>query len=131
MWPRSLHKETLESKKQYNRGAALGQLAPLQRVACCATLTLVIRSFRHKGLQRFFETGSAAGIQPQHAKRLRVQLAAIDTAKVIDDIDLPGFRLHSLKGQQEGRWSISGNWRITFEFADGNASILDYEDYHS
>lgn len=94
---------------------------------------LVIRSFRHKGLQRFFETGSAAGIQPQHAKRLRVQLAAIDTAKVIDDIDLPGFRLHSLKGQQEGRWSISvsGNWRITFEFADGNASILDYEDYHS
>jgi len=92
----------------------------------------VIKSFRHKGLRRFFESGSVAGIQPEHAKRLRVQLAAIDTAVVIGDIDLPGFRLHSLKGNLEGRWSvsISGNWRITFEFVDGNAYVLDYEDYH-
>ena len=92
----------------------------------------MIQSFRHKGLWKFFESGNVAGIQPEHAKRLRMQLAAIDTAQVIDDIDLPGFRLHRLKGQLEGRWSItiSGNWRITFEFADGNAYVLDYEDYH-
>lgn len=61
-----------------------------------------------------------------------MQLAAIDTAQVIDDIDLPGYKLHSLKGAREGIWSISvnGNWRVTFEFKDGNAFILNYEDYH-
>jgi len=61
-----------------------------------------------------------------------MQLAAIDTAQVIDDIDLPGFRLHPLKGSRSGIWSISvsGNWRITFEFRDGNGYILNYEDYH-
>ena len=64
--------------------------------------------------------------------RLRMQLAALDSAQVIDDMDLPGFRLHRLKGPQRGRWSITvnGNWRLTFEFRDGNAFVLDYEDYH-
>ena len=92
----------------------------------------MIRSFRHKGLQKFYETGSRAGIQPPHSKRLRMQLAALDTAQAIDDMDIPGFRLHSLKGTNKGRWSIwvNGNWRITFEFADGHAYVLDYEDYH-
>lgn len=92
----------------------------------------MIRSFRHKGLRKFFESGSVAGIQPKHAKRLRMQLAAIDTAKSIDDVDIPGFRLHALKGAQQGRWSVwvNGNWRLTFEFRDGDAHILDYEDYH-
>jgi len=73
----------------------------------------MIKSFKHKGLRKFFETGSVAGIQPKHAKRLRMQLAAIDTAQIIDDIDLPGFGLHSLSGRREGQWSmsISGNWR--------------------
>ena len=92
----------------------------------------MIKSFKHKGLRKFFETGSVAGIQPKHAKRLRMQLAAIDTAQIIDDIDLPGFSLHSLSGRREGQWSISvsGNWRITFELFEGNAYILNYEDYH-
>lgn len=92
----------------------------------------MIKSFRHKGLRRFFETGSTSGVQVSHAKRLRMQLAALDTAQTIDDMDIPGFRLHPLKGEMKGPWSItvSGNWRMTFEFQDGNAYILDYEDYH-
>lgn len=92
----------------------------------------MIKSFRHKGLRRLFETGNASGVQAGHAKRLRMQLAALDTAHAIDDLDIPGFRLHPLKGAMQGRWSIavSGNWRVTFEFQDGNAFILDYEDYH-
>jgi proteic killer suppression protein len=92
----------------------------------------MIKSFRHKGLRRLFETGSTSGVQSVHAKRLRMQLAALDTAHIIDDMDIPGFRLHSLKGVLRGRWSITvnGNWRLTFEFKDGNAYILDYEDYH-
>ena len=61
-----------------------------------------------------------------------MQLVALDTANTVDDMDSPGFRLHSLKGEMSGRWSIavSGNWRVTFEFRDGNAHVLDYEDYH-
>ena len=61
-----------------------------------------------------------------------MHLAALDSAQVIEDVDLPGFRLHPLKGAQRGRWSITvnGNWRLTFEFRDGNAYVLDYEDYH-
>jgi proteic killer suppression protein len=92
----------------------------------------MIKSFKHKGLKKFFESGSTAGIQAKHDRKLRMQLAAIDTANVIDDIDLPGFKLHSLKGARDGIWSITvnGNWRITFEFIDGNAYILNYEDYH-
>lgn len=92
----------------------------------------MITSFRHKGIRRFYETGNLAGIQPQHAKRLRMQLAALDTAASIDDMDIPGFRLHPLKGGEQGRWSVwvNGNWRLTFEFCDGNAYVLDYEDYH-
>lgn len=92
----------------------------------------MIKSFKHKGLRRFFETGSTAGIQANHARRLRIQLTALDTAQVIEDLNLPGFRLHTLKGSRDGVWSISvsGNWRVTFEFVDGNAFLLDYEDYH-
>ena len=92
----------------------------------------MIHSFRHKGLKRFYEAGSAAGVQPHHAKRLRMLLTALDTAQSIEDMDIPGFRLHPLKGKERGRWSVwvNGNWRITFEFKDGHAYVLDYEDYH-
>ena len=92
----------------------------------------MIKSFHHKGLRTLFETGSTAGVNPAHAKRLRMQFAALDTAHTIDDMDIPGFRLHPLKGDKAGRWSIavSGNWRMTFEFHDGDAHVLDYEDYH-
>lgn len=92
----------------------------------------MIKSFRHKGLRKLYETGVASGVQVNHAKRLRMQLAALDTAQTVEDMDIPGFRLHSLKGQMHGRWAITvnGNWRLTFEFQDGNAYVLDYEDYH-
>jgi len=93
----------------------------------------MILSFKHKGLRKFYETGSRADIQAVHAKRLRLMLAALDTATVIDDMDIPGFNLHPLKGSRKGIWSISvsGNWRVTFKFEDGNAHIVNYEDYHS
>ena len=92
----------------------------------------MIKSFRHKGLRRFYETGKTAGIQSKHAKRLRLQLAALDTAQSISDMEIPGFRLHPLKGKLKGRFSIwvSGNWRLTFRFEDGDVHLLDYEDYH-
>jgi len=92
----------------------------------------MIKTFKHKGLKKFFETGSKAGIQAKHERRLRMQLVAIDTASIIEDIDLPGFKLHPLKGNRDSVWSITvnGNWRVTFEFKDGNAYILNYEDYH-
>jgi proteic killer suppression protein len=92
----------------------------------------MIASIRHKGLRRFYETGRKTGVQAKHAARLRLQLAALDSAQSIDDMDVPGFGLHPLKGKWKGRWtiSVSGNWRLTFEFKDGNAYLLDYEDYH-
>jgi len=92
----------------------------------------MITTFRHKGLRKYFESGSLAGIQPAHANRLKMQLAALDTAQTIEDMDIPGFQLHPLKGSERGRWSIwvNGNWRVTFEFENGHAFVLDYEDYH-
>jgi proteic killer suppression protein len=92
----------------------------------------VIKSFRHKGLRTLYETGKTTGVQSSHARKLRMQLAALDSAQVIGDMDLPGFDLHDLRGGRKGQWSISvnGNWRVTFEFRDGNAFVLDYEDYH-
>lgn len=92
----------------------------------------MIKSFRHKGLRKLFQSGDTSGVQASHVKRLRMQLAALDTAQTVEDMDIPGFRLHPLKGQMHGRWSITvnGNWRLTFEFQDGNAYVLDYEDYH-
>lgn len=92
----------------------------------------MIKSFRHKGLKKFYETGSVAGVQSSHKIRLRMILAALDTSLEIDDMDIPGFKLHALKGRLTGRWSVSvsGNWRITFEFREGNAYVIDYEDYH-
>lgn len=92
----------------------------------------MIKSFKHKGLKKHFQTGSIAGIQAEYERKLRMQLTAIDTAQAIDDINLPDFKLHLPKGDRDRVWSITvnGNWRITFEFIDGNAYILNYEDYH-
>lgn len=92
----------------------------------------MIKSFKHKGLESFFNTGSTRGIQAKHAHKLRMQLAALDTASSIGDLDIPGYRLHTLKGDKKGTWSItvSGNWRVTFKFTDGNVYIVNYEDYH-
>ena len=92
----------------------------------------MIKSFKHKGLREFYESGKTRGIQAQHSKKLRMQLAALDSANSIDDMDIADYRLHPLKGSRKGFWSISvsGNWRVTFQFIDGNVYIVDYEDYH-
>jgi len=92
----------------------------------------MIKSFKHKGLQAFYEKETTKGIISRHAKKLKEQLAIIDTAIEIKDVDLPGYQLHRLKGNRRAIWSISvnGNWRITFSFEKGDAYTLDYEDYH-
>jgi proteic killer suppression protein len=92
----------------------------------------MIKSFKHKGLQKFFYTGSVAGIQPDYKQKLRIRLTALDTATRIEDMDLPGFRLHPLRGDKKGWWTIdvSKNWRIVFKFQDGNVYVVNYEDYH-
>ena len=92
----------------------------------------MIRSFKHKGLAKFFETGTKAGIQSVHADRLRLILGRLNAAAKADDMDLPGLRLHPLKGDRKGTWSVwvSGNWRITFQFVGPDAEVVDYEDYH-
>lgn len=92
----------------------------------------MIKSFRHRGIERFFKTGSKAGIQPKHAERLRKQLFALDNAKVPKDMNAPGWRLHALRGDLEGHWSVdvSGHWRLTFTFDGEDAVLVDYQDYH-
>ncbi|UJS22662.1 type II toxin-antitoxin system RelE/ParE family toxin [Thiothrix winogradskyi] len=92
----------------------------------------MIISFIHKGLERFYLTGSKAGIQPEHAPKLRRILTVLETAQIPDDMDLPGYRLHPLQGNRQGTWSVrvSGNWLITFQFTEQNVELVDYEDYH-
>lgn len=92
----------------------------------------MIQSFKHKGLRQYFESGSTAGIQGKHTQKLRLVLSALDTASIINDMDIPGFNLHPLKGNRKGEWavSVSGNWRITFNFKNGNSTNINYEDYH-
>jgi proteic killer suppression protein len=92
----------------------------------------MIRSFRHKGLEQFFSFGTKKGIQPDHAGKLGRILDRLDAAVQVEDMDLPGFRLHSLKGDEKETWSVSvnGNWRVTFHFKAGDAYVVDYCDYH-
>lgn len=92
----------------------------------------MIISFEHKGLKKFFTTGSIEGINPQHEKRLRKVLAHLHAAETIETMDLPGYRLHPYKGDKQGVWSVdvSGNFRIWFTFHDGNAYNVDYGDPH-
>ena len=92
----------------------------------------MIRGFKHKGLGRFFETGSKSGIQGQHAGRFRLILGLLGAATAPRDMALPGLDLHPLKGTRKGTWavSVSGNWRVTFRFVGKDADAVDYEDYH-
>jgi len=92
----------------------------------------VIRGFRHKGLAKFFETGSKAGVQAQHAERLRLILGRLSAATAPRDMALPGLHLHPLKGDRKGTWavSVSGNWRVTFKFVGKDTDFVDYKDYH-
>lgn len=91
----------------------------------------MIQSFRHKGLQRLYESSSAAGIQPEHATRLRILLVALDAATNIGDMNVPGFYLRPVRPKEgKRRWSawVAGNWRVTFEFSHGHAYVIDYDD---
>ena len=92
----------------------------------------MIKSFRHKGLQRFFGKGSKAGIQAQHERRLRLMLSRLDDAMQATDMDAPGWKLHALKGELKGRWAVwvDGNWRLIFAFEGADAILVNYQDYH-
>ena len=92
----------------------------------------MIVTFKHKGLEKFFCTGSTAAIQSKHVTKLQIQLTTLNEAQDVDQMNVPGWRLHPLKGSLEGHWSITvnANWRLTFRFENGNAYIVDYQDYH-
>ena len=92
----------------------------------------MIVSFRHKDLEAFYRTGSTKGIQAAHARKLGIILAMLDVAKEPQDLNQPGLRMHPLKGDLKGHWSVwvNGNWRITFRFIDGDVELVDYQDYH-
>ena len=92
----------------------------------------MIKNFKHRGLQQFFESGSKGGILPTHAAKLRDVLGSLDAAGAVGDLDAPGYNLHPLKGQLKGRWAVtvSGAWRVTFRFQRGDANSVDYEQYH-
>jgi proteic killer suppression protein len=93
---------------------------------------MAIKSFGHKGLKEFFASGSKRGIQPSHARKLEDILDRLDSAAIIDDMAYSGSFLHPLKGELEGRWSVrvSGNWRVTFLFKEGDVYEVSYIDYH-
>lgn len=98
----------------------------------------MIKSFRHKGIQAFYETGSKAGIQAKHAARLTVMLGVLNTACAPEDMDAPGWKLHRLSGTNprkqpvQDHWAVwvSSNWRLTFYFEDTHVILVDYQDYH-
>ena len=92
----------------------------------------MIKSFRHKGIQKFFFDGTKKGIQPKHAEKLADILDLLDAVSEIEDMNFPGSDLHPLKGDLRGFWSVkvSGNWRIIFRFENGDVLDVDYVDYH-
>jgi toxin HigB-1 len=92
----------------------------------------MIRSFRHKGLQRLFEDDDPRGVNPQHVRKLRHILAALNGSRMLEGVNLPTFNLHPLKGARAGSWAVTvrANWRVVFRFENGGAFDVDYEDYH-
>lgn len=92
----------------------------------------MIVSFLHKGLERFYLTGSKAGIQAEHAKKLKEILFLLENSSKPDELNYPNYRLHELQGDRRGVWSmrVSGNWRVTFRFIDADIELVNYEDYH-
>lgn len=93
---------------------------------------MAIQTFRHKGLEKFFRSGSTSGIQAKHADRLRLILGRLNVATEPRDMALPGLDLRPLKGKRNDFWAVkvSGNWRVTFRFLDHDVELVDYEDYH-
>ena len=92
----------------------------------------MIKSFRHKGPQQFYETGSKAGIAAEHEMKLARQILLLNVAKVPQEMNITGWNLHPLKGDLANHWTVkvSGNWRLTFTFEDKDAILVDYQDYH-
>jgi len=92
----------------------------------------LIRSIHHKGLKRLYEEDDTRGVMAEHAVKLRDVLARLDAARTVSDMDAPGFRLHPLKGREQGLWAVTvrANWRVIFRFADPDAFDIDYVDYH-
>lgn len=92
----------------------------------------MIKHFKHKGLRQFFETGSRSGIRPDHAAKLARQLRQLNDAARVQDMNMPGWSLHSLSGDLAEHWSVTvnGNWRMTFRFEGEDAILVDYQDYH-
>ena len=94
----------------------------------------MIRSFKHKGLKLFFETGNTKGIQSIHSNKLNLILTALNKANRIENLDIPSFRLHSLKGNMQNLWAVTvqANWHVTFEYDEKTSDIyiVDYQDYH-
>ena len=92
----------------------------------------MIRSIRHKGLKRLFQEDDPSGVKTEHVGKLRNILARLSAARIVADMDLPGFRLHALKGEMKGFWAVTvrANWRVIFRLEDGYAEDVDYVDYH-
>ena len=92
----------------------------------------MVKSFKHKGLKKFYLTGSKSGIQAEHTEKLRMILFALDSATTAQDMNLASFKLHALTGNRTGTYSVwvSGNWRVTFKFESTYAEVVNYEDYH-
>lgn len=92
----------------------------------------MIKSFSHKGLKNFYQNGSKKGIQPEHAPKLARILDRLDSSSCPQDMNLPGYKLHQLKGDLHEMWAVavSGNWRVTFYFEGKDAFLVDYMDYH-
>jgi len=92
----------------------------------------MIKSFKHKGLADFFYTGNKRGIKPQHAEKLSRILDRLNAANKIKDMNYPGSNLHKLLGDKKDNYAVrvSGNWRVYFKFVDGDAYVVDYNDYH-
>ena len=105
---------------------------PLTFVTARVTVFVMVKSFKHKGLESFFYTGKKKGIRPEQASRLERILDRLNAANDIKDMNYPGSNLHQLTGDKKGQYAVnvSGNWRVFFEFIDGDAYIVDYDDYH-
>lgn len=122
----SVHAENPLCRIDFHFGIPLDQRNPKGYNA------FMIKSFSHKGLERFFHDGSHAGIKVVHARKLRLILVALNEARCIEDVDVPSFRLHELRGHLAGYWAVTvqANWRITFRMLEGDVHVVDYVDYH-
>lgn len=115
-----------------NKSTDSGTVAMIDKRHMTDYAYLMIRSFRHKGLQAFFQKGSKAGIQPSHAARLQLLLTALNIAQKPEQMNAPSWALHKLSGDLGGFWSlrVDGNWRLIFRFEGEDAFDVDYVDYH-